>query len=259
MVMGIINATTDSFVASSRAVSTDQALRLSERMLAEGATILDVGGQSSRPGSGLGDEAEELHRVLPVIEAVHQRFPEAILSVDTWRARIAQQAVAAGASIVNDISAGTLDRAMLATIASLRVPYVAMHMQGTPSTMQQDPGYVDVAAEVTLFLSERLNAAHAAGIADVIVDPGFGFGKTAAHNFTLLRELSRVKALGAPVLVGLSRKRMINEVLGTTPEEALNGTTVLNTVALLNGASILRVHDVKAAVECVRLISALKG
>ncbi len=253
MVMGIINATPDSFFAESRANTVDEALRIAERMLGEGAAILDVGGQSSRPGSAEGNEAEELKRVLPVITAIHQRFPDAWISVDTWRSAVARQAVAAGAGMVNDIGAGLRDEAMLTTVAQLGVPYIAMHMQGTPATMQNDPHYADVAAEVTLFLSGRLLAARQAGIADVILDPGFGFGKTTAHNYALLRELQRIQALGAPVLVGLSRKRMINEILGTAPDDALNGTTALNTIALLNGASILRVHDVKEAVQCVKL------
>jgi dihydropteroate synthase len=255
--MGILNATPDSFHAASRAASVDDALHLAERMLSQGADILDVGGQSSRPGSGEGEILEERRRVIPVVEAVHREFPEALISVDTWRAPIAAEAVSFGASMVNDIGAGLLDAAMLRTVAGLGVPYVAMHMQGRPATMQHAPLYTDVAAEVTRFLSERLHAAHDAGIADVILDPGFGFGKTTAHNFALLDGLPSVVALGAPVLVGLSRKRMINEVLGTTPSEALNGTTVLNTIALLNGADILRVHDVKEAVECVKLIRTL--
>ncbi len=256
LVMGIINATPDSFHGASRATSVDDALHLAERMLAQGADLLDVGGQSSRPGSDQGDEREEKRRVVPVIEAIHREFPEALISVDTWRASVAFEAVAFGARMVNDIGAGLLDPDMLKTVAALGVPYVAMHLQGTPATMQQAPTYTDVAAEVTRFLSERLRAAHAAGIADVILDPGFGFGKTTGHNYALLRELPRLNALGVPVLVGLSRKRMINEVLGTTPADALNGTTALNTLALSRGAAILRVHDVKEAVECVKLLNA---
>jgi dihydropteroate synthase len=258
LVMGILNATPDSFHAESR-VDVDGALWLAERMLGEGATILDIGGASSRPGSAEVAEADEMRRVLPVIEAVHQRFPEAWLSIDTFRASVALAAVGAGAGMVNDIGAGLLDDAMLPAMSMLNVPYIAMHMQGTPATMQQAPHYIDVAAEVTRFLSERLNACRAAGITDVIIDPGFGFGKTTAQNYTLLRELPRFTSLGAPVLVGLSRKRMINEVLGINAADALNGTSVLNTTALLNGASILRVHDVKEAMECVRLVGAMQA
>ena len=256
LVMGIINATPDSFHTASRATSVDDALHLAERMLAQGADILDIGGQSSRPGSGTGDERDERRRVVPVIEAVHREFPDALISVDTWRASVASEAVAFGATMVNDIGAGLLDDAMLPTVAGMGVPYVAMHMQGVPSTMQNAPRYTDVAADVTRFLSERQRAAHAAGIADVILDPGFGFGKTTPQNYALLRELPRLNALGAPVLVGLSRKRMINDVLGTAPADALNGTTALNTLAVSRGASILRVHDVKEAVECVKLVDA---
>lgn len=257
MVMGILNATPDSFHAPSR-LHLDDALRIAERMLDEGATILDIGGASSRPGAEEITAAEELKRVLPVIQAIHARFPKALLSIDTYRSRVAQDAVGAGACMVNDISAGTLDAQMLSTVATLGVPYIAMHMQGTPRTMQADPQYVNIVSEVTHYLSERLNTAHAAGIADVIVDPGFGFGKTTAHNYALLRSLSHLRALGAPVLVGLSRKRMINEILGTKPEDALNGTTALNTIALISGASIVRVHDVREAVECVKLVAALR-
>ena len=257
-VMGILNATPDSFHGDSR-VDVDGALRLAERMLTEGAAVLDIGGASSRPGSAEVDAAEELRRVLPVIAAVHARFPEALISVDTWRAAVAREAVGAGAGLVNDIGAGLLDPEMLRTVATLNVPYIAMHMQGTPATMQQAPHYGDVAAEVTHFLSERLHACHAAGIADVLVDPGFGFGKSTGHNYTLLRELPRMVALGAPVLVGVSRKRMINEVLGTSPAGALNGTTVLNTLALLGGAAVLRVHDVREAVQCVQLVQAFRS
>ncbi|MBL7952928.1 MAG: dihydropteroate synthase [Flavobacteriales bacterium] len=256
--MGIINATPDSFHAGSR-VNAERALALAERMLHEGASILDIGGQSSRPGSAQGSAEEELHRVLPVIDAVHRRFPEALISVDTWRASVAREAVAHGAGLVNDIGAGALDDAMLDTVAAMGVPYVAMHMQGTPATMQEAPHYMDVAAEVTRYLSERLNAAREAGIADVILDPGFGFGKDTTHNYALLSGLGRIVALGTPVLVGVSRKRMINEVLGTTPAEALNGTSVLNTLALLNGASILRVHDAREARECIGLVQRFRS
>ena len=258
LVMGILNATPDSFHADSR-VDVDGALRQAEAMLEAGAGLLDIGGASSRPGADEVPVDEELRRVLPVVEAVHARFPEAWLSVDTWRAPVAKAAVEAGAGLVNDIGAGLLDPAMLPMVARLGVPYVAMHMQGTPATMQQDPRYDDVVTEVVHFLSGRLRAAHDAGIADVLLDPGFGFGKTTAHNYALLRALPRLKLLGAPLLVGLSRKRMINQVLGTDPSEALNGTTVLNTLALEHGADILRVHDVREAVEAVKLVAAFRN
>lgn len=255
-VMGILNMTADSFHHESRQASVDDALRTAERMLAEGASVIDVGGASSRPGSVEIPLEEERKRVIPVVKALHDRFPEAMISIDTWRAAIAGEAVDAGASMVNDISAALMDPAMLTTVAGLHVPYVLMHMQGTPRKMQHAPFYKDVLAEVVKFLSERLHAARQAGIADVVIDPGFGFGKDRDHNYALLRGLPAIKQLGVPVLVGLSRKRMINEVLGTRPEEALNGTTVLNTLALLNGADILRVHDVRPAMEAVKLLEA---
>lgn len=257
-VMGILNATPDSFHSNSR-VDVDEALRRAEQMLADGATILDIGGMSTRPGSGDIDADDERRRVLPVIQALHERFPKAWLSIDTYRAAVAREAVHAGAGMVNDIGAGLVDPDMLSTVAQLNVPYIAMHMQGTPKTMQVAPHYIDVLGEVTRFLSERVSAARMAGIADVMIDPGFGFGKTTSHNYALLSGLSRIATLGVPVLVGLSRKRMINEVLGTKPEDALNGTTALNTIALLNGASILRVHDVKEAREVVRLVAAMRS
>ncbi len=255
-VMGILNLTPDSFHAESRQASVDDALRTAERMLSEGASIIDVGGASSRPGSEEVPLEEERKRVIPVIKALHDRFPEAMISNDTWRAAIAEEAVDAGASMVNDISAGLMDPAMLTTVARLHVPYVLMHMQGTPRKMQHAPFYKDVLAEVVKILSERLHAAWQAGIADVVIDPGFGFGKDRDHNYALLKGLPAIKQLGVPVLVGLSRKRMINEVLGTRPVEALNGTTVLNTLALQNGADILRVHDVGPAMEAIKLLEA---
>lgn len=256
-VMGILNATPDSFHASSR-VEVDAALRKAEQMIAEGASILDIGGMSTRPGSEDAGEGEELKRVVPVIAAVNARFPGALISVDTFRARVAKEAVDAGAGMVNDIGAGLLDAEMLRTVAGLHVPYVVMHMQGLPRSMQVAPVYEDVVREVTFFLSERLNAARCAGIPDVVLDPGFGFGKDRGHNYALLKHLQSITNLDAPVLVGLSRKRMINEVLGTKPEEALNGTSVLNIIALQNRASILRVHDAKEAMQCIRLLRELK-
>jgi len=259
VVMGILNTTPDSFVGASRMGSVARVVEAAGRMLEEGAAIVDVGGASSRPGSQAVDTAEERRRVIPAIEALHHRYPQALLSVDTWRADVASEAVAAGAGMVNDISSGSMDPEMLAHVATLGVPYVLMHMQGTPRTMQQAPAYRDVLAEVVQYLSERLHAAKRAGIADLVIDPGFGFGKTVAHNYTLLRGLPALKQLGVPLLAGLSRKRMINEVLGTTPEEALNGTTVLNTMALQHGADILRVHDVRQAVEAVKLFNASRG
>lgn len=255
LVMGILNITPDSFHSASRQASVEAAVQTAERMIAAGAGIIDVGGASTRPGSTEVPPAEELQRTIPVVEALHRHFPGTCISIDTWRASVAKEAVGAGASVVNDISAGLMDEGMLATVASLRVPYILMHIQGTPRTMQDAPHYNDVVAEVVKFLAERAAAARQAGIADIAIDPGFGFGKTTDHNFTLLKHLRALKQLGMPVLAGLSRKRMINSVLGTTPADALNGTTVLNTLAVLNGADILRVHDVEPAMQAVKLLA----
>ncbi|MBK9514082.1 MAG: dihydropteroate synthase [Flavobacteriales bacterium] len=256
LVMGILNATPDSFHAESR-TTVDDAVTRAEQMLAEGADIIDIGGMSSRPGSEEVPSEVELDRVIPVIAAIHERHPDALLSVDTYRAVVAEAAVSVGARMVNDIGAGRLDERMMSTVAALRVPYVMMHMLGTPATMQQAPGYHHVVNDVVHFLSERMAAACDAGIADVIIDPGFGFGKTTEHNLALFNGLTSFAALGAPLLVGISRKRMINEVLGTTSQEALNGTTVLNALALQRGAAILRVHDVLPAKQAVLLHQAL--
>lgn len=233
-------------------------MQRAEGMLTDGATILDLGGQSTRPASKRISEEEEKGRVLPAIEAVHRNFPEQILSVDTFYAGVAKEAVAAGAAMVNDVSAGTLDPQMLSAVATLNVPYVLMHMLGNPQTMQQAPEYKNVTLEVFDALSFKMKELQKMGIADIIVDPGFGFGKTIAHNFQLLRELSFFQQLDKPLMVGLSRKATVYKTLQTTADRALNGTTVLHTIALLNGASILRVHDVKEAKEAIELYLAYK-
>lgn len=257
-VMGILNLTPDSFFDGGKFNAVDNALHQTEKMLREGATFIDVGGMSSRPGAEIISEEEELQRVVPVVQQMVERFPDVLISVDTIRARVAKEAVAAGAAIVNDISAGRFDEAMLSTVAALRAPFIAMHMQGLPATMQQNPEYENVVTEVTDFFAERINACHAAGIKDVIPDPGFGFGKTVEHNYALLRNLSYFQHLKCPVLVGISRKSMITKVLNIKAADALNGTTALNTMALMNGAHILRVHDVKEAMEVVKLMEAYK-
>ncbi|MEO7311553.1 MAG: dihydropteroate synthase [Chitinophagaceae bacterium] len=257
IVMGIINITPDSFYEGSRLEGTDDILKQAEKMLAEGAAILDIGGQSTRPGAEQMGPEEEISRVVPAIEVICRQFPEANISIDTYHATVAKAAVEAGACIVNDISGGMMDPEMLATVAALRVPYVCMHMQGTPTTMQQAPAYDDVTKEVLDYFIERIDACANAGIADVIIDPGFGFGKTIAHNFILLKNLEVFKILGKPVLLGISRKSTIYKTLGVTAAEALNGTTVLNTVGLLHGANILRVHDVKEAMEAIQLVGKL--
>jgi dihydropteroate synthase len=251
--MGIINLTPDSFFEGSRKMGTDAVLQQAEQMLNDGAAMIDLGGQSTRPGSSRVSEEEELQRVLPALSAVVQRFPDIFISIDTFYARVAKEAVAAGARLVNDVSAGTIDANLLPQVAALKVPYVLTHMQGTLETMQQKPAYHNVTAEVFDFFSFKRKALQDAGIYDVILDPGFGFGKTAAHNFTLLKQLAIFKQFQNPILMGLSRKATVYKTLGVTAADALNGTTVLHTIALLNGAAILRVHDVKEAVETVKL------
>ena len=258
VVMGIINITPDSFYAASRRQQPNDVLHQAGKMLAEGAAMLDIGGQSTRPGSVLLSAEAENYRVVPAIAAIAKQFPEAIISVDTFHAAVAKAAVEAGASVINDISGGLMDAEMLTTVANLRVPYICMHMQGTPATMQQNPVYNNVVQEVLDFFIERIHACKQAGITDVIIDPGFGFGKTIAHNFLLLQQLDVLSILEKPMLVGISRKGTIYKTLGTSAEEALNGTTVLNTTGLLNGAHILRVHDVREAAEAVKLVQAMR-
>ena len=259
VVMGIINATPDSFYRDSRAAAIDTALQSAETMLAEGALFLDIGGQSTAPGSTLISAEEEADRALPVIEAVHQTFPQAYISADTFYADVAKQAVASGACLINDISGGRLDENILSIVASLSVPYVLMHSKGTPQTMQQHAMYEDVTREVLDYFIQKEDACKQAGIYDVIIDPGFGFAKTTEQNFTLLNNLSVFKMLQKPILAGISRKGTIYKTLGTTPDKALNGTTVLNTIALLKGANILRVHDVREAVEAIELVGKTSG
>lgn len=251
-VMGILNITPDSFYAGSR-VAPDEVVATAGRMLAEGATFLDVGGYSTRPGAAGISAVEEADRVLPIIEAILTSFPEALISVDTFRASVAWQAVEAGACLVNDVAGGTLDPAMFATVAQLNVPYVLMHLRGTPQTMQSRATYQNLVTEVIDELTIRLAELRALGQKDVVVDPGFGFAKTPAHNFELLENLEAFRLFDEPLLVGLSRKTTIWKTLNVSADEALNGTTVLNTVALQKGASILRVHDVREAIEAIEL------
>jgi dihydropteroate synthase len=259
LVMGILNLTLDSFHADSRVPSTEEALALALRQLDEGADILDLGAQSTRPGSRRMDAGEEIPILIPAIRSILQVRPEAILSVDTYHSGVATAAVEAGALMVNDVSGGSMDPLMLGTVAALKVPYVCMHMQGRPETMQESPNYQDVVAELMDFFAGRVRDGREAGIHDIIIDPGFGFGKTLAHNYSILDSLSLFREFGLPVMVGLSRKSMIQKVLNLPASDALNGTTVLHTVALLKGADILRVHDVREAREAVRLLSELPG
>ena len=254
IVMGIINVSPESFYEQSTAKTTAAVLLQAEKMLNEGAAILDIGGQSTKPGSENIGPNEEMARVIPAIEAIAKQFPESFISIDTYHAEVAAAAVKAGAVIVNDISAGTLDSNMIGTVASLNVPYVVMHSKGTPATMQQHTNYEDMLLEIMEFFIKKTNECSKAGIKDVIIDPGFGFAKNIEQNFTLLKNISIFKILQKPLLAGLSRKSTIYKTLGISPEEALNGTTVLNTIAIQNGANILRVHDVKEAVETINLL-----
>lgn len=258
LVMGIINATPDSFYEGHLNSGMNGMMSLAQQMISEGADILDVGGQSTRPGSKSISADEEMDRVLPVIKNIHAAHPHCIISIDTYYSSVAAAAVHAGASIVNDISAGNLDGDMLSTVAELRAPYICMHMKGTPESMQQEPVYGNVAEEVLDFFIAKIDACKKAGINDIIIDPGFGFGKTIEHNFQLLKKLGVFSITGKPILAGLSRKSSVYKTLGVTAADALNGTTVLNTMALLNGAAILRVHDVKEAKEAVKLFNAYK-
>jgi dihydropteroate synthase len=255
LIMGILNVTPDSFFDGGKFDAIETAVQQATQMLNDGGALIDVGGYSSRPGATPVSEGDELQRVIPVIKALTAAFPEAIISIDTFRSTVAEAAVQAGAAIINDISGGNQDPKMFSTVAKLQVPYILMHMQGDPQTMQQAPEYGNVVREVHHFFSSKLNELRQLGVADVILDPGFGFGKTLAHNYQILNALDEFNLLGCPILAGVSRKSMINKVLGTKPENALNGTTVVNTMALQKGAQILRVHDVKEAVQAVKIVS----
>lgn len=258
-VMGIINVTPDSFYDGGKTVSSSEILFQAETMLNEGATFLDVGGYSSRPGAKDVSEHEELKRLTTAIEVILQRFPEALISVDTFRSNVAKKCIEMGAAIINDISGGTLDLDMMPIAAQLQVPYIMMHMRGTPQTMAGLTQYDNLSKEVLFYFSEKNAHARSLGINDIIADPGFGFSKTRAQNFELLNKLELFDSLSVPLLVGLSRKSTVYKTLKISPQEALNGTTVLHTIAVLKGASILRVHDVKEAMECIQLIQNLDG
>jgi dihydropteroate synthase len=257
VVMGILNLTPDSFYDGGKFPTLDDQLHQVERMLNDGASIIDIGAVSTRPGASMVDESEELQRLIPSVEATTKHFPEAIISVDTFRPAVARAAVAVGAGMINDIFAGRFAKGMAETVASLNVPFVLMHMKGTPANMQDNPVYTDVVSEVSYFFENQLKHCRESGVRQLIIDPGFGFGKHVEHNFALLSHLSEFKSLGVPLLVGLSRKSLISKHLKINASGALNGTTVLNTIALLKGADILRVHDVKEAVEAIRLVGML--
>ncbi len=258
-VMGILNITPDSFYDESRNTSPDVLLKKAEVMLEEGATFLDVGGYSSRPGAEDISPDEELKRVLPAIELLLKNFPDALISVDTFRSKVAEKSIQAGAAMINDISAGNLDMEMMQVIARHQVPYIMMHMRGNPQTMKDINSYKDLTQEVLFYFAEKIKAARSLGINDLIIDPGFGFSKNIAQNFELLSNLELFEILELPILAGLSRKSTIYKTLNCTPNDALNGTTVLNTLALTKGADILRVHDVKEAMETVKLTAQLKN
>jgi dihydropteroate synthase len=256
-VMGIINITPDSFYAESRKNGIADVLQQAEKMLADGATFLDIGAYSSRPGASDISVQEETDRLLPVVEAIASAFPDAIISIDTFRAKVAEAAIHSGAHIINDISGGELDEDMFATVARLQVPYILMHMKGNPQTMQQLANYDDVFAEVYDYFVKKIYRLRQLGVHDIILDPGFGFAKKPEHSYALMSRMQEFNILQLPILAGISRKKMIYSLLDTTADEALNGTTALNTIALMKGASILRVHDVKQAVEAVKIYNAV--
>jgi dihydropteroate synthase len=253
VVMGILNLTTDSFYKGLLAESTQAMVDTAGKMIDDGATIIDIGGQSTRPGSERVGASEERDRVVPAIESIRKAFPEAVMSIDTYHASVAWAAVESGAHIINDVSAGLLDDDMLATVVDLGVPYICMHMLGTPEDMQQNPSYENVTEEVLDFLLQKIAECRALGIIDIIIDPGFGFGKTTAHNYELMKNLPSFKMAAVPLLVGVSRKGMVYKTIGRTAAEALAGTTALNMIALQNGANILRVHDVAEAMDCIKV------
>jgi dihydropteroate synthase len=254
-VMGILNVTPDSFYKESRISSEEEIVKKVSKMLEEGADIIDIGGYSSRPGAEQITQEEERRRVIRALEIVSREFPEAVISIDTFRSEIAVEAIFDyGAGIINDISGGEMDKKMFHIVEKTGVPYIMMHMQGVPGTMQDNPVYDDVVADILRWFGERIFRLESMGVKDIIIDPGFGFGKTTSQNFEILKHLGDFSVGGMPVMVGVSRKSMIWKTLDTSPGEALNGTTVLNTIALINGADILRVHDVKEAVQAVKLV-----
>lgn len=253
-IMGILNLTPDSFYDGGKYKNENDILKQTENMLDEGATFIDIGGQSSRPGADFLSVEEELNRVLPVVELLLREFPETLISIDTFQSQVAKHTVEAGAALVNDISAGNLDENMMETVAELQVPYIMMHMKGTPKTMQSKTNYGNMLQEILYYFSEKIRIARELGLNDVIIDPGFGFSKTRKQNFEVLCKTDLFKTLELPILMGVSRKSTICKTLNVQPADALNGTTVLNTIALQNGVNILRVHDVREAWECVELV-----
>ena len=256
-VMGVLNITPDSFYDGGRYKDAKSILNQTEKLISEGATFLDIGAYSSRPGADFISENEELKRIVPVVELIQKNNPDVLISIDSFRAKVIRECVSAGAVISNDISAGKLDPDMIKTVGELGVPYIMMHMRGTPQTMKNHTTYQHLINEIYAYFSKQIELARQHNITDIIIDPGFGFAKTLAQNYELLNQMEFFKNLNFPILTGVSRKSMIYKVLGCTAEEALNGTTALNMVALMNGACILRVHDVKEAVECIKLFNQL--
>ena len=257
-VMGILNLTPDSFFDGGKYKDETSILQQVEYMLNHGATFIDMGAYSSRPGAEHVTEDEELLRMLPVIDLILTKFPDTLISVDTFRSKVAAESIEHGAALINDISAGNLDAAMFDTVANYQVPYIMMHMKGTPQSMQKQATYSDVIKDLRSYFSEKIQETTSKKINDIIIDPGFGFAKTTEQNYTLLNHLDLFQTFGLPILIGLSRKSMIYKVLESSPQEALNGTTALHTIALLKGANITRAHDVKEAMECVKLVEVLK-
>ena len=256
-VMGVLNITPDSFYDGGRYKDAKSILNQTEKLISEGATFLDIGAYSSRPGADFISENEELKRIVPVVELIQKNNPDVLISIDSFRAKVIRECVSAGAVISNDISAGKLDPDMIKSVGGLGVPYIMMHMRGTPQTMKNHTTYQHLINEIYAYFSKQIELARQHNITDIIIDPGFGFAKTLAQNYELLNQMEFFKNLNCPILTGVSRKSMIYKVLGCTAEEALNGTTALNMVALMNGACILRVHDVKEAVECIKLFNQL--
>ena len=258
-IMGILNVTPDSFFDGGKYSTSDKILKQVEKMIKSGADIIDIGGYSSRPGAADISVDEELKRVIPIVELTRKQFPSALISIDTFRSKVAYESIISGGDIINDISAGNLDPKMFKTIASLKVPYILMHMKGNPRNMMDNSNYSDLTNEICKYFSEKIEKARVEGINDLIIDPGFGFSKTTEQNYELLNNLDFLKQFQKPLLVGVSRKSMIYKILNSTPEKALNGTSILHTISILKGANILRTHDVKEAVECVKIIGQLKG
>lgn len=254
-IMGVLNSTPDSFYDGGKYMNPEASIAQVAKMINDGATFIDVGAYSSRPGAAHVSLTEELRRIIPIVEVLLKEFPSILLSIDTFRAQVAKECIEAGASLINDISAASLDKNMMQTVAELKVPYIMMHMKGTPQQMQHHTNYEHLLNDVLYYFSEKISKAHAHGIYDVIIDPGFGFSKTLEQNYELMQKLDLFKITEKPILVGISRKSMIYKLLKTDAKNALNGTSVLHTIALLKGAHILRVHDVKEAAECIEIVA----